>query len=85
MCVVLVPKEDGAGGWKELGRTEIIWDNLNPKFVKSFRMEYHFEKVQKLLFQIYDIEHEHGPLSKQDFIGSMVLSALLIMIPYIFV
>lgn len=31
--------------WKEQGRTEIIWDNLNPKFVKSFVLDYYFESM----------------------------------------
>lgn len=32
-------------GWREYGRTEIIWDNLSPKFVKSFVVDYYFESM----------------------------------------
>jgi len=28
----------------EIGRTEVIMDNLDPKFVRSFQVEYHFEE-----------------------------------------
>ena len=44
-------------------------DNLNPKFVKSFTIEYHFHRLQPLRFEVYDIENEKAPLSKQDYIG----------------
>jgi hypothetical protein len=30
--------------WSELGRTETIMDNLNPQFISSFSVEYHFEE-----------------------------------------
>ena len=36
------------GNWAEVGRTEIINDNLNPIFVKSVAVPYHFEKQQKV-------------------------------------
>ena len=47
-------------------------DNLNPKFVKSFTIEYHFHRLQPLRFEVYDIENEKAPLSKQDYIGFAV-------------
>ena len=37
----------------QIGRTEVIWDNLNPDFVKKFVMEYFFEESQKLKFELY--------------------------------
>eukprot|EP00112_Aurelia_sp_Birch-Aquarium-sp1_P009496 Seg2080.8 transcript_id=Seg2080.8/GoldUCD/mRNA.D3Y31 product=Copine-8 protein_id=Seg2080.8/GoldUCD/D3Y31 len=55
--------------WKEYGRTEVIMDNLNPDFAKSFVMDYYFEEVQKLRFEVYDIDNASQKLSKQDFIG----------------
>ncbi|KAL6048086.1 Copine IVb [Balamuthia mandrillaris] len=72
MVVLYVPKAEFSNKWTEFGRTEMIKDTLNPKFVKSFVMEYHFEKIQKLLFKVYDIDHENAPLSKQDYIGYAV-------------
>lgn len=46
---------NNSGHWSEFGRTETIWDNLNPEFAKHFIMEYHFEMQQKLRFEVYDI------------------------------
>ena len=43
------------GGWVEHGRTEIIWDNLNPEFANKFVIDYHFETQQKLKFEVHDI------------------------------
>ena len=30
---------------KQIGRTECIWDNLNPDFVTSIQVEYMFEEA----------------------------------------
>ncbi|ELT95706.1 hypothetical protein CAPTEDRAFT_3259 [Capitella teleta] len=35
----------------QFGRTEVIWNNLNPNFVKKFLIEYYFEESQKLKFE----------------------------------
>nr|KAG5700847.1 hypothetical protein BaRGS_024233 [Batillaria attramentaria] len=32
--------------------SEIIWNNLNPDFVKKFVMQYYFEQSQKLKFEV---------------------------------
>ncbi|CAD8190196.1 unnamed protein product [Paramecium octaurelia] len=52
--------------WSEVGRTEIIKDNLNPNFSKSFIIEYYFECQQPLKFICND-DDGHG---QYDFIGS---------------
>ncbi|CAD8090802.1 unnamed protein product [Paramecium primaurelia] len=52
--------------WSEVGRTEIIKDNLNPNFSKSFIIEYYFECQQPLKFTCND-DDGHG---QYDFIGS---------------
>ena len=36
----------------QFGRTEIIWNNLNPDFVKKFVMHYYFEQSQRLKFEV---------------------------------
>lgn len=36
----------------QFGRTEIIWNNLNPNWVKKFVMNYYFEEAQKLRFEV---------------------------------
>jgi Ca2+-dependent lipid-binding protein len=57
--------------WSEVGRTEIIWDNLNPKWSKSFQVRYFFEREQLYRFEVYDIDDEKNrALSAQDFIGT---------------
>ena len=52
MVVVYVNQ---SGHWNEFGRTEIIWDNLNPEFATKFTMDYRFEIQQKIKFEVYDI------------------------------
>jgi hypothetical protein len=66
ICVLFV--WDGAK-WVEFGRTEIIWNNLNPEWVKFFTVQYVFEMRQPLLFRVYDVDSNDCDLSKQDFIG----------------
>ena len=48
----------------EIGRTEEIRDNLNPDFVKKIILDYNFESVQKLRFELWDID----PVGKE-FLG----------------
>ncbi len=36
----------------QYGRTEIIWNNLSPSWVKKFVMDYYFEEAQKLKFEV---------------------------------
>jgi len=67
--MVVVFTKDGFGNWIEYGRTEMIKDNLNPKFVKSIMMEYRFEEEQRLRFAVYDIDNQNKLLDSQDFIG----------------
>ncbi|CAD8183858.1 unnamed protein product [Paramecium pentaurelia] len=53
--------------WSEVGRTEIIQDNLNPNFAKTFIIEYYFECQQPLKFICND-DDGNGQF---DFIGSV--------------
>ena len=64
----------GTRQWQELGRTEIIWDNLNPDFERKFQLEHHFEVHQQFLFSVYDIDCESDDLSKHDFLGQVECS-----------
>ena len=59
-----------SGVWSELGRTEIIKDNLNPNFSKTFQLDYIFEVQQHLKFDCIDIDSK----TSFDFIGSAVTS-----------
>jgi len=74
--VVVSLMDYNGGPSKELGRTEIIANELNPIFVKPILVTYVFEEVQCLQFQVFDMdssfksnETKHVDLSKQDFIG----------------
>jgi Ca2+-dependent lipid-binding protein len=55
-----------------VGKTEVIWDNHNPDFVKAFEVDYYFEETQRFLLEVYDMDDENAPndLSKHDFMGS---------------
>lgn len=59
--------------WKDLDKTEVIMDNLNPKFVKHFQVEYKFEETQHFKAEVYDVDDfsENAPLKNHDFIGNL--------------
>lgn len=46
--------KNDAGQWVELGRTEVLTDNLNPVWEQRFVLDYHFESVQELKAAVYD-------------------------------
>ncbi len=52
----------------KVGETEIIWDNLNPNFSKSFVEEFIFERKQTFKVVVVDCDNESG--SKFDPLGS---------------
>lgn len=58
--------------WTALGSTETIWDNLNPKWSKTFDVRYYFEREQLFKFEVYDVDNEstRHNLAAQDFIGA---------------
>ncbi|XP_073911562.1 copine-7 isoform X1 [Castor canadensis] len=60
------------GEWVQVDRTEVVKSSLHPVFSKVFTIDYYFEEIQKLRFEVYDT---HGPsgLSCQDddFLGGM--------------
>lgn len=57
--------------WKEFDRTETVKDSLNPSFVKSFVIDYHFEELQKLKFEVYDSDSKSAKLDEHDFLGKL--------------
>ncbi|XP_040922313.1 copine-3-like isoform X2 [Toxotes jaculatrix] len=67
LCVLFM-KTSGPQ-WCEIGRTEKIQNCLNPSFSKSFVVDYYFEMVQKLKFEVYDIDSENCSLHDADFLG----------------
>ena len=64
--VFVIICENQNGQWDEIGRTEVIRDNLNPEFATKFKLDYSFEKHQKYRFSVYD--QDEG--QKCDFLGS---------------
>lgn len=71
-----------AGGLLQVDRTEVVKSSLHPVFSKVFTIDYYFEEVQKLRFEVYDT---HGPsgLSCQDddFLGGMECTLGQVSIP----
>lgn len=56
----------------QLDRTEVIKSNLNPVFAKVFSLDYYFEEVQKLRFEVYDIHGTHSIGTRDDdFLGGV--------------
>lgn len=50
MVVVYVKKGDGfLGKLEELGRTEVIMNNLSPAWIEKITVSYQFEVVQPLM------------------------------------
>jgi hypothetical protein len=45
---------------------------LNPSFTKTFVLDYHFEEVQHLKFDVYDIDNATASLADDDYIGAVV-------------
>ena len=66
MVVMQVPVN---GKFVEIARTEVIWNDCNPTFVKFFQALYIFETQQPLRFSVYDCDSEKAPLEKHDYIG----------------
>uniref|UniRef100_A0AAQ6AIK0 Copine-3 n=1 Tax=Amphiprion ocellaris TaxID=80972 RepID=A0AAQ6AIK0_AMPOC len=69
LCVLLM--NTSGPHWCEIGRTEKIQNCLNPKFSKNPVLDYYFEMVQKLRFEVYDIDSENCSLQDADFLGEL--------------
>uniref|UniRef100_H2YHH5 C2 domain-containing protein n=1 Tax=Ciona savignyi TaxID=51511 RepID=H2YHH5_CIOSA len=72
--VVMYTQGLGSKEWREFGRTETIWNNLNPDFVKKFIIDYFFEERQAMRFDVYDVDSKSPDLSKHDFLGQAFCS-----------
>ncbi|KAG7469839.1 hypothetical protein MATL_G00133070 [Megalops atlanticus] len=68
-CVVL--KMQSHGQWLEVDRTEVIRSCINPTFSKVFTVDFYFEEVQRLRYELYDICSNHNGLKEADFLGAM--------------
>lgn len=63
-CIVQM-KESWQNNFFEVGRTEMIDDNLCPEWVKKFILNYNFETIQKIRFEVWDKDSSGG----DDFLG----------------
>ncbi|XP_013888572.1 copine-4 [Austrofundulus limnaeus] len=68
-CIVL--KMQSHGEWMEVDRTEVIRSCVNPTYSKVFTLDFYFEEVQRLRFELYDINSGHNGLKEVDFLGSV--------------
>ncbi len=50
-------KSGKQGKYALLGKTEMINNNLNPDFVKTFTLDFYFEKEQWIKFEVYDVDN----------------------------
>ena len=57
--------------WKEVDRTECVKNNLNPVFAKTVYLDYKFEEVQKIKFNVHDVDNETQTLDDDDFLGTL--------------
>lgn len=55
----------------QVGRTEVVRSSLHPVFSKVFTVDYYFEEVQRLRFEVYDTHGPSGLSSQDDFLGGM--------------
>ncbi|XP_021360140.1 copine-3-like isoform X2 [Mizuhopecten yessoensis] len=71
MCVLFVKS---MGKWVEYDRTESIKNTLNPKFEKSFVIEFDPRTYHYLRFSVYDIDYNNAKLELQDYVGCVDLN-----------
>jgi len=63
------------GKYMEVGKTEIISNDFNPKFKTKIKVPYNFEKNQIVKFEIFDIdEFKENEVDKKEFIGFVVVN-----------
>ncbi|XP_018022776.1 copine-8 [Hyalella azteca] len=79
LLVVSMSEVEGAEA-QEIGRTEVVKDNVNPVWMTKFIIDYHFEARQLLVLSVYDwdkgdkADPKTAPLNKKDLIGTVGLS-----------
>ncbi|XP_069544691.1 copine-4-like isoform X2 [Brachyistius frenatus] len=65
-CVVLNMQSHGQ--WMEVDRTEVIQSCVHPTYSKVFTLDFYFEEVQRLRFEMFDI---NSSLKEAHFLGSV--------------
>jgi len=59
--------------WQRIGQTEVIHDNLNPRWVQKITVDYHFEQQERFKVQVFDSDDDKNlqSLPSHDFIGEI--------------
>ncbi|XP_058504790.1 copine-4 isoform X2 [Solea solea] len=68
-CVVLNMQSHGQ--WMEVDRTEVMRSCVNPNYSKVFTLDFYFEEVQRLRFELFDVNSGYNGLREADFLGSV--------------
>uniref|UniRef100_A0A7N5K776 Copine-6-like n=1 Tax=Ailuropoda melanoleuca TaxID=9646 RepID=A0A7N5K776_AILME len=55
-CLIIQLLSDGQ--WNEVGRSEVLRGSRNPVFAHVFALDYFFEEMQNLKFQVFDADGE---------------------------
>lgn len=58
--VVVLIRDPATGQLRELGRTEVVVNSLQPTFIRTVPLTYKFEEVQRLVFRVYDCDSFGG-------------------------
>ena len=53
----------------QIGRTERIQNSSSPKFQTAILVDYYFEELQTIKFDLYDVDSTSDALSKHDYLG----------------
>lgn len=71
---VVLYKFDTKGHPTQIGKTEVIHDNLNPEFIKKILVDFHFEQKEMFRIAVYDSDDDSQmtkDLSRHDYIGAL--------------
>ncbi|KAL3678014.1 hypothetical protein R1sor_020970 [Riccia sorocarpa] len=63
MLVAYIKKRDGS--LEEVGRTEVILNSLNPRWITDLTMMFNFEESQTLVFKIFDVDTKFSGIPVQ--------------------
>ena len=67
-CVLMLKNNNNE--YVEFDRTEIIWNDPNPKWAKCFQARYVFETLQPIRFAVYDGDKDNSRLNECTLVGT---------------
>ena len=71
VCLLL---EKYQNRWIEIGRTEMIMNDLNPRWTKKFNVVFDPQSPKQLKFEIYDWDNQSRKTNRQDYLGYAEIS-----------